>query len=86
MIHGNRDTTVDYSAGKQAYRDAKRPKGLITLRGVDHGMNTGGDPIMTTASLAFFRPVPAREEERPQAGREGRAAVGHRDPAQALVT
>ena len=54
MIHGNRDTTVDYSAGKQAYRDAKRPKGLITLRGVDHSMNTGGDPIMTTASLAFF--------------------------------
>jgi dienelactone hydrolase len=54
MIHGNRDTTVDYSAGKQAYRDAKRPKGLITLRGVDHDMNTGRDPIMSTASLAFF--------------------------------
>ena len=54
MIHGDRDTTVAYSDGRSAYRTAKRPKGFITLRGVDHGLNTGGDPIMTDASLAFF--------------------------------
>lgn len=54
MIHGNRDTTVDYSDGRQSYRQARRPKGFITLRGVDHGLNTGGDPIMTDASLGFY--------------------------------
>ena len=54
MIHGDRDTTVTYADGRAAYGKAKRPKGFITLRGVDHGLNTGGDPIMTDASLGFF--------------------------------
>jgi fermentation-respiration switch protein FrsA (DUF1100 family) len=55
MIHGDRDTTVDYSDGKSSYRAAKRPKGFITLRGVDHGLNTGGDQILSKAPLTFCR-------------------------------
>ena len=54
MIHGNRDTTVDYSDGRQSYRQARRPKGFITLRGVGHDLNTGGDSILSDAALGFF--------------------------------
>ena len=42
------------TAGLKSYRLAKRPKGFITLDGVGHDLNTGGDPILTASSLGFF--------------------------------
>ena len=63
MIHGDRDTTVDYADGKSSYRAAKRPKGFITLRGIDHGLNTGGDPILTKSSARVLQPLPRRQED-----------------------
>lgn len=54
MINGNDDTVISYPAALEDYREAKRPKGFITLDGVGHDLNTGGDPILTRSSLGFF--------------------------------
>lgn len=54
MINGNADTVISYSDARASYRQAKRPKGLITLDGVGHDLNTGGDPILTAASTGFL--------------------------------
>ena len=49
-------------------------------------MNTGGDPIMTTASLAFFDRFLLGKKNGLKRVEKAVQAVGHRDPAQALVT
>ena len=54
MINGNDDATISYASARQTYRAAKRPKGLITLDGVGHDLNTGSDQILTIAPMGFF--------------------------------
>lgn len=54
MINGNADTVISYDAARQNYREANRPKGFITLDGIGHDLNTGGDQILTQAPLGFF--------------------------------
>lgn len=54
MVNGDADTVISYDEAKKAYRDAKRPKGFITLDGVGHDLNTGGDQILSEAPLGFF--------------------------------
>ncbi len=54
MINGNKDSVISHADAKVAYGEASRPKGFITLRGVGHDLNTGGDPILPTSTLGFF--------------------------------
>ena len=54
MINGDADQTIPYDAALQAYRDAHRPKGMITLAGIGHDLNVGNDPILRDAPLGFF--------------------------------
>jgi len=54
MINGDADQTISYDAALQAYRDARRPKGMITLAGIGHDLNVGNDPILRDAPLGFF--------------------------------
>ena len=54
MINGDADTTIPYDRARATYADLHRPKGLITLAGVGHDLNTGGDPILVTASSLFL--------------------------------
>jgi hypothetical protein len=53
MINGDADQT-SYDAALEAYRDARRPKGMITLAGIGHDLNVGNDPILRDAPLGFF--------------------------------
>lgn len=54
MINGDADQTISYDAAMEAYRDARRPKGMITLAGIGHDLNVGNDPILRDAPLGFF--------------------------------
>lgn len=54
MINGDADQTIPYDAAVQAYHDAHRPKGMITLAGIGHDLNVGSDPILRDAPLGFF--------------------------------
>ena len=54
MMNGDADTTIRYADARETYADLRRPKGLITLAGVGHDLNTRGDPIMVTASRLFL--------------------------------
>jgi dienelactone hydrolase len=54
MLNGDADTTVRYGLARDTYSDLRKPKGLITLAGVGHDLNTGGDPILATASSLFL--------------------------------
>jgi hypothetical protein len=54
MINGDADQTISYDAALEAYRDARRPKGMITLAGIGHDLNVGNDPILRDAPLGFF--------------------------------
>jgi fermentation-respiration switch protein FrsA (DUF1100 family) len=54
MINGTADEVIPYSSARQTFRDARRPKALITLEGVRHDLNVGSDPILTESSLGFF--------------------------------
>ena len=54
MINGDADQTIPYDAALRTYRDAHRPKGLITLAGIGHDVNVGNDPILRDAPLGFF--------------------------------
>jgi hypothetical protein len=54
MINGDADQIISYDAALDAYRDARRPKGMITLAGIGHDLNVGNDPILRDAPLGFF--------------------------------
>ena len=54
MLNGDADATIPYDEARATYAALKRPKGLITLAGVGHDLNTGGDPILVTASSRFL--------------------------------
>ena len=54
MINGNADTVISYDDARRSYQDASHPKGFITLDGVNHDLNTGGDPILAESSTGFF--------------------------------
>jgi fermentation-respiration switch protein FrsA (DUF1100 family) len=54
MINGDADQTISYDAALDAYREAHRPKGMITLAGIGHDLNVGNDPILRDAPLGFF--------------------------------
>jgi len=54
MINGNADSVIPYGDARRSYRAAKRPKGFITLGGVGHDLNTGGDPVLVESSTGFF--------------------------------
>ena len=54
MINGDADQTISYDAALEAYHDARRPKGMITLAGIGHDLNVGNDPILRDAPLGFF--------------------------------
>jgi dienelactone hydrolase len=54
MINGDADQTISYDAALEAYHDAHRPKGMITLAGIGHDLNVGNDPILRDAPLGFF--------------------------------
>jgi fermentation-respiration switch protein FrsA (DUF1100 family) len=54
MINGDADQIIPYSAALQTYRDARRPKALITLAGVGHDLNVGSDDILQEAPLGFY--------------------------------
>jgi len=54
MINGDADQTIPYDAALEAYRDAHKPKGMITLAGIGHDLNVGSDPILRDAPLGFF--------------------------------
>jgi hypothetical protein len=54
MINGDADQTISYDAALEAYRDARRPKAMITLAGIGHDLNVGNDPILRDAPLGFF--------------------------------
>jgi fermentation-respiration switch protein FrsA (DUF1100 family) len=54
MINGDADQTIPYDAAMDAYHDAHRPKGMITLAGIGHDLNVGNDPILRDAPLGFF--------------------------------
>lgn len=54
MLNGDADTTIRYDGARATYRELGRPKGLVTLRGVGHDLNTGRDPILTETSRGFL--------------------------------
>lgn len=54
MINGDADSVISYDDALRSYRDVKRPKGFITLEGIGHDLNTGGDPILVESSTGFF--------------------------------
>ncbi|MGB0098728.1 MAG: hypothetical protein WBP61_00475 [Nocardioides sp.] len=54
MLNGDADTTIRYDGAVDTYAALAKPKGLITLAGVGHDLNTGGDPILKTASSSFL--------------------------------
>jgi fermentation-respiration switch protein FrsA (DUF1100 family) len=54
MINGDADQTISYDAALEAYHDAHRPKGMITLAGIGHDLNVGNDPVLRDAPLGFF--------------------------------
>jgi dienelactone hydrolase len=54
MLNGDADTTIPYDEARTTYADLARPKGLVTLAGVGHDLNTGSDPILVTASSLFL--------------------------------
>jgi pimeloyl-ACP methyl ester carboxylesterase len=54
MINGDADMTIPYEAALDAYRHARRPKGMITLAGIGHDLHLQNDPILRDATLGFF--------------------------------
>jgi dienelactone hydrolase len=54
MINGTADELIPYRQAVRTYEAARRPKGLVSLRGVDHGFDTGGDPVVRDVTLGFF--------------------------------
>ena len=58
MINGDADHTISYDAALRAYRDARRPKGMITLAGIGHDLNVGqrSDPAGRATGLLRLLP------------------------------
>ena len=54
MMNGTADDLSPYRAAVRTYEAARRPKGLLTLEGVGHDFDTGGDPVVRDATLGFF--------------------------------
>ncbi|WP_228943305.1 alpha/beta hydrolase family protein [Nocardioides sp. Leaf374] len=54
MLNGDADTVIPYAGARETYQQARRTKGLITLSGVGHDLDTGGDPVLRTTSTAFL--------------------------------
>ena len=52
VIHGDRDPAVPYRAGVEAFANALPPKGLVSIRGGDHGAPAGATGAR--AALDFF--------------------------------
>ena len=54
MINGTSDDIVPYDGARATYRRATRPKGLVSLQGIDHDLLIGSDPILAESSLGFY--------------------------------
>jgi fermentation-respiration switch protein FrsA (DUF1100 family) len=54
MMNGTADDLIPYREAVRTYEGARRPKGLLTLKGVGHDFNTGSDPVVRDATLGFF--------------------------------
>jgi hypothetical protein len=54
MINGDADPVIPYTQAVQTYEEAHRPKGLISLAGVGHGIDLGDDSVVRDATLGFF--------------------------------
>jgi dienelactone hydrolase len=54
MINGTADDLIPYRQAVRTYEAARRPKGLVSLKGVGHDFNTGGDPVVRDVTLGFF--------------------------------
>src|SRR5436309_4159662 len=52
VIHGDRDPAVPYGAGVEAFARARAPKGLVSIRGGDHG--APAREVGARAALDFF--------------------------------
>jgi hypothetical protein len=54
MMNGTSDDLISYREAVRTYEAARRPKGLLTLKGVGHDFNMGSDPVVRDATLGFF--------------------------------